>query len=328
LDDASKLVREAQKALWTVGGAGALAYLRGRGLTDESIEAARLGWAPDVSIPVRDGTRYWRVKGIVIPWFESDRLALLKIRRGTREEPKYVEAFRHRPDIYPGPAVVRPGRPLVIVEGEFDAILLGQIIGDLAAVITLGGAGMEATPLTLMRLMGAAPWFVATDADGAGEAAAAKWPTRAIRVKPPSGKDWTESHQNGSDLRRFWCGILAGNYGEVPLMMSREGVIEALTPLLPITEALSPDRAEDPEVLPVEEPEVLPVEEPEVLPVEDPEVLPIEEPEVLPVEDPEVLPIEEPEVLLVEDPERRSIAIVTNRGPRDYRRGDRWLSWH
>ena len=41
-------------------------------------------------------------------------------------KPKYVEAFRDRPRIYPGPMPSEPGRPLVIPEGEFDALLLGQ----------------------------------------------------------------------------------------------------------------------------------------------------------------------------------------------------------
>ena len=68
-------------------------------------------------------------------------------------EPKYAEAFRDRPAIYPAPAVVRPGKPLVIVEGEFDALLLGQELGDLAAVVTLGiGIGPARGPTYLAML--------------------------------------------------------------------------------------------------------------------------------------------------------------------------------
>jgi hypothetical protein len=86
-----------------------------------TIKAARLGFTPRVSIPVRDGTRFWDVSGVVIPWMDRNRLAMVKIRRPEGSEPKYAEAFRDRPAIYPAPWVVRPGKPLAIVEGEFDA---------------------------------------------------------------------------------------------------------------------------------------------------------------------------------------------------------------
>ncbi len=122
LADALKLVEEAAARLWTPEGADALAYLRGRGLTEATIKAARLGWTPRVSIPVKEGTRFWDVSGIIIPWMDRDRLAMVKIRRPSGSEPKYAEAFRDRPAIYPAPSVVRPGKPLVIVEGEFDAL--------------------------------------------------------------------------------------------------------------------------------------------------------------------------------------------------------------
>ena len=44
--DALALVEEAERALWTPSGAGTLDYLRGRGLKDATIRAARLGWTP------------------------------------------------------------------------------------------------------------------------------------------------------------------------------------------------------------------------------------------------------------------------------------------
>ena len=75
---------------------------------------------------------------MVIPWLDGDRLALVKIRQPEGREPKYAEAFRDRPRVYPDPAVIEPGRPLVVVEGEFDALLLGQELRDLAAVVTFG----------------------------------------------------------------------------------------------------------------------------------------------------------------------------------------------
>jgi hypothetical protein len=48
-------------------------------------------------------------------------------------------------------------------------------------------------------------WFSAHDADEAGDKAAAEWPARAVRVRPPEGKDWTELWQSGwNRVRYFW----------------------------------------------------------------------------------------------------------------------------
>jgi DNA primase len=205
LADALALVESAEKRLWTSEGAAGLEYLRrDRGLRDEMIGASRLGWTPGVGVTTRDGTRDWRVAGITIPWFDGDRLARVKIRRPEGSEPRYAEAFSDRPRIYPGPEVIRPGAPLAIVEGEFDRMLLGQEIGDLASVATLGSTSARLDDDILWMLAGAWPLFIATDADSSGEGAAAKWPSHTRRVRPPAGKDWTEAHQAGIDLRRWW----------------------------------------------------------------------------------------------------------------------------
>ena len=164
------------------------------------------GWSRPVSIPTRDGDRCYQARGVVIPWLDGDRLALVKIRQPEGREPKYVEAYRDRPRIFPDPAAIEPGRPLVICEGELDALLLGQALGELAAVVTLGSASSRPDPSTLGVMLAAAPWFIATDADEAGDKAASEWPARAIRVRPPKGKDWTEVAQAGVKLRLWWAG--------------------------------------------------------------------------------------------------------------------------
>jgi DNA primase len=205
LADALKLVEDAAARLWTPEGLTALKYLRGRGLTDKTIRQARLGWTPGVDIPVKDGTRFWRVTGITIPWLDRGRLAMVKIRRPDGSEAKYVEAYRDCPEIFPAPSVIRPGKPLVIVEGEFDALLLGQELADLAAVITLGSASARPEGSTYRAMLPAPVWFLATDADEAGDKAASGWPARAHRVRPPAPhKDWTDAHLAGIDLRRWW----------------------------------------------------------------------------------------------------------------------------
>jgi hypothetical protein len=208
------LVDAAAARLWTPEGARALAYLTGprRRLTLETVRAARLGWTPRADIPRADGRTFFTL-GVVVPWFASGRLALVKVRQPDGRRPKYAEAFRDpaRVVCYPGPEAVRPGRPLAVVEGEFDALCLGEALGDLAAVVTLGSASARPGPAALGRMLAAAPWFVATDRDPAGEKSAAGWPAPAGRVRPPAPfKDWTEAKAAGVDLRRWWSDILAG----------------------------------------------------------------------------------------------------------------------
>ncbi|AMV38783.1 CHC2 zinc finger domain-containing protein [Planctomyces sp. SH-PL62] len=204
--DALALVKDAARRLWEPEGAAALAYLHRRGLEDDAIRAARLGYVDSVAIPTKGGDRSYRASGIVLPWFDGERLALVKIRRPEGEKPKYVEAFRDRPRIYPGPEAIQSGRPLIVVEGEFDALLMAQQLPDVASVVTLGSASARPDSSILGAMLAAPRWFIATDADDAGDKAATGWPSRAVRVRPPEGcNDWTEVHAGGfSRIRYLW----------------------------------------------------------------------------------------------------------------------------
>ena len=215
--EALALVTGAEARLWTPEGAEALAYLTGpRCLALGTIRAARLGYTPGVRVPRKGGGTY-EARGVVIPWFDGDRLSLVKLRQPDGDVPKYVEAFRDRPALYPGQHVIRPGLPLVLLEGELDALLLGQELGDLASVVTLGSASARPDAGILGSLLAAPRWHVATDADGAGDRAAEGWPARARRARPPGPfKDWTEARQGGMDLRRWWTDRLAGVEAPAP----------------------------------------------------------------------------------------------------------------
>jgi hypothetical protein len=214
-EDAARVVAEGEARMWSPERANERSYLTGphRCLTPETIRAAGLGFVDPVEALTRDGKPY-AARGIVIPWFAGGRVALLKVRQPGGYRPKYAEVYRNRSlhsGIYPGPEAIRPGRPLIVVEGEFDALCLGQELGDIAAVVTLGSASARPDPAILGRMLSAAPWFVATDGDEAGEKAAGDWPATARRVRPPgSFKDWTEAKAGGIDLARWWREILAG----------------------------------------------------------------------------------------------------------------------
>lgn len=183
--DALDLASESERSLWSPSGTYALRYLRGRGLTDASIRRARLGWTCDTVIAAQEGKNPWRVTGVVIPWFDGDRLSLIKLRKLGDHRPKYMELYRNHPSLFPSPSVIQVGKPLVLVEGEFDALLLGQAIGDLAAVVTLGSASARPDIAFYGDMLAAPTWFIATDADDAGDRCASGWPALRTSSQAP-----------------------------------------------------------------------------------------------------------------------------------------------
>jgi len=211
LADALALVERAETLLWSDEGIEARDHLiRDRHLTAETIRSSRLGYTPFVEIPTKEG-KHFGVRGIVIPWFDGDRPTLVKIRRPDGSTPKYAEAFRDRASTFSGNSTATIGQPLVITEGEFDALLLGQELVEPVTVITLGSASGRLNCDLLSKFLKASPWYIATDADPAGDRAAEDWPPRGRRVRPPQPfKDWTEAAQGGVNLRRWWTDCLAG----------------------------------------------------------------------------------------------------------------------
>ena len=135
----------------------------------------------------------------------------MKIRQPEHRKPKYGEVFRDRPTIFPAPSGIRAGKPLILCEGEFDALLLRQELEDYdLAVVTMGSASNH-PDAAIQDIMLAAPiWYLALDSDQAGDINAASWPARAKRIKPPAPhKDWGEVHQSGYNrLRYLWGGVL------------------------------------------------------------------------------------------------------------------------
>ena len=53
------------------------------------------------------------------------------------------------------------GKPLIVVEGAFDCLLLQQILGDMATVITFGSVTRRREPWRLNEMLLAPAWYVA-----------------------------------------------------------------------------------------------------------------------------------------------------------------------
>lgn len=96
----------------------------------------------------------------------------------------------------------------VVVEGEFDALLLWQELGDLVDVVSLGSATGRLDDRWVAALLPIKHFWIATDSDDGGKKAARYWleltGERGERILPPRGaKDVTEAWQSGADLRAW-----------------------------------------------------------------------------------------------------------------------------
>jgi hypothetical protein len=100
---------------------------------------------------------------------------------------------------------------VVVCEGEFDAMLLYQEAGDLVDVVANGSARTKPALLGLSPVARAIRWLIALDGDKAGEKGSEWWDefsARTRRVWPPEGRDLTDFHMAGGDLRSWVSGHL------------------------------------------------------------------------------------------------------------------------
>ena len=81
----TRLVEHCEARLWSEDGAGAVKWLRARGLHDDTIQAARLGWSAGAAV---DGL--WAAMGIMSPWTVAGAITAINVRRWPpAAKPKY-----------------------------------------------------------------------------------------------------------------------------------------------------------------------------------------------------------------------------------------------
>jgi len=191
------IVERAERYLWhskSSEGQRWLAYLRGRGLSDETIKYAHLGciprqkdgswwafsfadWGLDLDQLTEEQRRKGGVRipdGIVIPWFEGDRLWKIAIKRPHDPDFSYGQVPGSGKGLYNVDAI-RPDHPAMLVEGEFDCLSVMQEAGDLIACVATGGAGGARVARWLGDLSLASFVLQSFDDDAAGDAGSEYW---------------------------------------------------------------------------------------------------------------------------------------------------------
>ena len=217
---ARALVAYAHDQLW--GDVEALAYLRERGLSDETIEAARLGYNPKMirDDPARwglDGQRVYIARGWVIPSESDGVIRYVKVRRRdddlqgeyarTGKEPaKYLAIRGSRLTLF-GLDDLRGRTDGILCEGEYDALLLRQHVGEVCGVAALGSASKSLGADALTVLCGVRRVYAALDSDKAGQDGAERLAgmSERVRVIPtPCGEhDVTDAWRSDCDLRAW-----------------------------------------------------------------------------------------------------------------------------
>jgi len=212
------IVEQGEYNLWHWKGERALDYLRGRGLIDEIIKEARLGFWPGrydewdfvkgLAIPC----------GVLIPRFAEGHLWGINVRR-SYGDPKYInvgtikrresELGKHNTQnsLYWADALI-PTWPVLVTEGEFDCLIAWQEAKNMVCPVTLGSADYCLNARWFAVLAGCNPILICTDNDKAGNKASEHWQSfgyRTRRITPPEGKDINKFYQDsGAGSVRDW----------------------------------------------------------------------------------------------------------------------------
>lgn len=210
-DKASKLVEIARRELWADKDLAVWDWLRARGLRDDTIRIARLGWVhrdyylgrKKWGLPTgRKGeTKIFLPSGLLIPVGEVVRTS---IRRFSDEGRRYHILSGSSP----GPLVLGgTGKPVVVVETDLDALLIHQEAGESVTVASMGSAGGKPDARLAAYLLVAPRILVSLDADQAGRRASRWWLDRFPQAKlwpTPWSKDPGDAFGGTPGLVRSW----------------------------------------------------------------------------------------------------------------------------
>jgi DNA primase len=198
-EKARKTARYAAEILESNEGKRAMDYLiNQRGLDPWTINIAQLGYCPG-------GPGEWRRLGdllvpcgITIPWISDGDIWAIKVRRAAGDRRyEQVKGGRVSGSLYWADDI-EPGKPLLIVEGEFNALTAYQESNGQLSVVSVGTSSTNLNPYWLPLLATVPNIYAIYDCDSAGDKGygrLAQLSNRVRRVVMPDGiKDLNEFH--------------------------------------------------------------------------------------------------------------------------------------
>jgi hypothetical protein len=213
---ANLLLHMGEKFLMGNTGSFAREALHARGFRDDTILHARLGYIPrdkqgrwysqDASAWGLEGDEVWYYDGLYIPSIVSKAIWKLNVRRADAT-PRYMQ-IRGSADAMFGIDLIQPGLPLVLCEGELDALSGWQECGDMANFLATGSSTRCRNSYWAPIIKAAPRLLLAFDDDSAGQEAARYWKgqyRQASILTPEGGKDINDMLVRKQDLRS-WLG--------------------------------------------------------------------------------------------------------------------------
>lgn len=202
---AHNFVWECTDCLWTDCGGKALQYLLDRGLTRPVISDAYLGYNDHERRLEWGATEVWLPRGITIPWHYGRHYWRVNIRRPIGD-PKYIGPAGAANGLYQAHRI-KPGCTVVMVEGEFDALVIRSQASELTNIgfvpVATGTASWARVLRWVATVSMANRVLLAFDTDDAGEGAAQWWlnqlGSKAYRLKPTQ-HDITDMWRAGDSI--------------------------------------------------------------------------------------------------------------------------------
>lgn len=167
--------RDTFDALWSNQGSKALAWLKEqRGLTEDVIDSAGLGYNSEERRIQWGLTEVWMPRGIIIPWVINGQFWRVNMRPPVPiNGKKYIQAAGSANGLYNADSI-RSYRTIVMTEGEFDALVIRTHAPFVFPVATGTVSWGRITRWTALLSM-TDTVVLAFDTDTAGEGAVTWW---------------------------------------------------------------------------------------------------------------------------------------------------------
>lgn len=209
---------ESYKHLLSAAGKTHRDWLNERGISNDTIKTARLGWNfnsivfdPESWGLLHETDNYgklksvWLPEGLIIPYFKNYKLIRLRTRQENPiTDDRYI-IVRGSNTSYMRYAEYDESKPCMIVESELDGWLCHSAAGDLVNVYATGSAQTRPDEETHKQLSNAAI-LLSLDLDSAGIESAKWWQKHypdSIEWPCPAGKDPGEGFQERVNIREW-----------------------------------------------------------------------------------------------------------------------------